>query len=98
MWHDSSVLRYKCWRDWRDYMNEDINRELPTLDQWLYGHVCVRLYACVYHLLPSAISWTPVNIFNPRKIKWWTPLWQMTNLEKHLLVISTELIHDWLRM
>ena len=23
MWHDSSVLRYQCWRDWRDYMNED---------------------------------------------------------------------------
>ena len=78
MWHDSSVLRYQCWRDWRDYMNEDsgvmivrvygacvflnyfpINKSgSTTLDQWLYGHVCVRLYACVYHLLPSAISWT----------------------------------------
>ena len=23
MCHDSSVLRYRCWRDWRDYMNED---------------------------------------------------------------------------
>ena len=33
----------------------------------MVGHVCVRMYACVYHLLPSAISWTPVNIVNPRK-------------------------------
>ena len=37
MCHDSSVLRYQCWRDWRDYMNEDS------------GVMIVRVYgACVF--------------------------------------------------
>ena len=87
MYHDSSVLRYQCWRD---YMNEDygvmivrvygacvflnyfpINKSGSTHigPMVIWTRVCVivgLLYACVYHLLPSAISWTPVNRVNPR--------------------------------
>ena len=45
MCHDSSVLRYQCWRDdWRDYMNEDS------------GVMIVRVYgACVF------LNYFPIN-------------------------------------
>ena len=84
---DSRVLGYMnvAWLAWLDieYMNEDSGRDdsacvflnhIP-INKSGFSHIgYIRIYACVYHLLPYAIRWTPGNI-----VKWWTPLSQKKN-------------------